>query len=118
VDAGLHNLTLWRFRHIAVALNTEECVLCVVLRYVSLPAINNVHCCTTVFLWLIYVGVSDLYLGLPVNLPAFLTACNQFWIFGQVFIKFLNIKFHGKLFGGTFRRPDGRDEANRRLSRL
>ena len=45
--------------------------------------------------------------------PNIFADCNHFWISGQVFIKFLSIKFHGKPSVGTVqihadRRVDGR----------
>jgi hypothetical protein len=45
--------------------------------------------------------------------PSIFADCNHFWISGQVFVKFLSIKFHGKPLVGTalmhaVRRVDGR----------
>lgn len=91
-----------------IAMEIQQCDPFALLCYKSLS--------TMLLLWFYVTGNNQTYLVVHVMCPIFLSDFNQIWTFLIVFIKVLNIKFHGNSSNGsqadTWGQMDRHDEAN------
>ena len=112
-----YNIIFWLIRVTIVSNDTQQCVVFVLLSYVSLSV--NIEHCKTVLLWTIYVAGKSINLfRCSCKVPAI--SCQiltKFGVSGQLFIKILNIKLCVNPSIGsradTCEQTDGHDEANR-----
>ena len=81
-----YNIALWRVRVTVVVTGTQQCVLCLLLRYMLR---NNVECCTKMVLWRIYFASNNKsYCILNIKCPIFWQILTKFafsrWVYTKV----------------------------------